>query len=376
MDAFYAAVEIRDRPELSDRPVVVGGNPERRGVVAAASYAARRYGIKSAMPTRRAARLCPHAVFLPPRMGHYAAVSRDLRALLDRYTPLVEPLALDEAFLDVTESQRLYGSAPHIGMRIRDELHTELGLTASVGVAPNKFLAKLASDIEKPNGFVVVDRDRIDEFLAPLPVSRLWGVGKSVEQRLASLGVFCIGDLQTRGSQWAAHHLGRLGGQISKLAHGIDDRPVVAGRPAKSISHETTFATDVTDAAQLATTLSRLTDRVARRLRAQGRHARTVAVKVRFRDFTTVTRSKHLPSPQRSTPPIWRTVQTLFTVARHARPQPIRLLGVAVSGLVEAHPQEELFHWATDQGDSTVDDLTDRIVERFGEGALYRGSSS
>ena len=375
MDAFYASVEVRDRPELRGQPVVVGGNPERRGVVSAANYAARRYGIHSAMPTRTAARLCPHAVFLPVRMHHYAAVSRQLGDILRRYTPLVEPLGLDEAFLDVTASQRLYGPAPQIGRRIRDELRSELGLVASVGVAPNKFLAKLASDIEKPDGFVVVEPEAVLDFLAPLPVTRLWGVGKACEQRLHALGIQRVGDLHGRPVAWTVQHLGKLGKQLWELALGIDERPVVADRAAKSISHETTFSQDVADHDRLIATLSTLTDRVAHRLRNKDLYAGTIQVKVRFADFATVTRAKRLAVPCRGTREIWRAGRALFVEARRVRSQSVRLLGIGVTDLIRASSQRELFDSDPDQGEDRVDDLTDRLVERFGERALHRGSS-
>jgi len=375
MDAFYASVEVRDRPELRGEPVVVGGHPLRRGVVSAANYVARGYGIHSAMPTRTAVRLCPDAVFLPPRMRHYAAVSKQLCDILRRYTPLVEPLALDEAFLDVSASRRLYGSAPEIGRRIREDLGSELGLVASVGIAPNKFLAKLASDIDKPDGFVVVTPDTVPGFLEPLPVTRLWGVGKAAEQRLQALGIQRVGDLKTRPLEWAIEHFGKLGKRLWELAQGIDRRPVVADRAAKSISHETTFARDVTDHDELLATFSNLTDQVARRLRGKGLYASTVQVKVRFGDFTTVTRAKQLAAPNRSTREIWRVARSLFADARRARTLPIRLLGVGVTDLISARPQRELFEFDPDQRENTVDDLTDEIVERFGERAIHRGSS-
>ncbi len=375
MDAFYASVEIRDRPELRDHPVVVGGSPEQRGVVCAANYVARRYGVHSAMPTRTAARLCPRAIFLPPRMRHYAAVSQQIRAILRRYTPVVEPLALDEAFLDVSASQRLYGAAPAIGQRIRDDVKSELGLVASVGVAPNKFLAKLASDIDKPDGFVVVHADSVREFLAPLAVTRLWGVGKQCERRLHALGIRRVGDLQERPAQWLIQHFGKLGNHLKQLALGIDQRPVVTERTPKSISHETTFAQDIGDASRLLATLSTLTDRVARRMRGQGLYAATVQVKVRFADFTTVTRATRLPTPCRRTRDLWSAARNLFTDARRTRAQPIRLLGVAVSNLVRGDSQRELFGGNPDQTENRVDDLADALVARFGEQALHRGSS-
>ncbi|NIR31889.1 MAG: DNA polymerase IV, partial [Gammaproteobacteria bacterium] len=247
MDAFYASIEIRDLPELAGRPVVVGGSPEGRGVVAAASYTARRYGIHSAMPAATARRLCPQVVFLPVRMDHYAHVSGRLRAIFERYTPLVEPLSLDEAFLDVRASQRLFGSSERIARRIKDDIEAELRLTASVGVAPNKFLAKIASDLDKPNGLVIVAADRVQAFLDPLPVGRLWGVGAATEKTMTQLGIRTVGDLRAHSRDALHAAFGRAGEHFWQLARGIDERPVVPEREAKSLSRETTFDRDIDD---------------------------------------------------------------------------------------------------------------------------------
>ncbi len=247
MDAFYASVEVRDRPELEGKPVLVGGSPRGRGVVAAASYEARQFGIHSAMPASRAKRLCPHAIFLKPRHDYYAEISRQIRDILDRYTPLVEPLALDEAFLDVTASRNLWGEGPDIGHAIKHEIREELGLVASVGVAANKFLAKLASDFDKPDGFVVIPPEHVQDFLDPLPISRLWGVGKSTDRVLTELGIATIAQLRGLPQQILKQRLGAWGHHFWQLAHGIDSRPVVHDREAKSISHETTFERDIDD---------------------------------------------------------------------------------------------------------------------------------
>jgi len=227
MDAFYASVEERDRPDLRGRPVIVGGDAERRGVVSAANYAARRYGVHSAMPMATARRLCPHAVYLHPRIGYYAEIAEQIRAIFDRYTPLVEPLSLDEAFLDVTGSGALFGTAVEIGGRIKDEIRRELRLVASVGVAPNKFLAKLASDLEKPDGFVVVEPEGVQAFLDPLPVERLWGVGRVSSEALHRLGIRTVGQLRLWSCEALAARFGQAGQHLWQLAHGIDDRRVV-----------------------------------------------------------------------------------------------------------------------------------------------------
>ena len=265
MDAFYASVEERENPRLAGRPVIVGGTPEQRGVVAAANYEARRFGVHSAMSSATARRLCPQAVVLPPRIQYYAEVSRQIHAIFERYTPLVEPLSLDEAFLDVTGSEHLFGTAESIGGRIKEDIRAELRLVASVGVAPNKFLAKIASDVNKPDGFVVVPPESVQQFLDPLPVGRLWGVGRVTGHTFQQLGVDTIGQLRTLSLAALEQLAGRVGVRLWNLARGVDDRKVVPDREAKSISHETTFAADLTDPETLRAWLLELTEQVARR---------------------------------------------------------------------------------------------------------------
>ena len=247
MDAFYASIEERERPELAGKPLIVGGTPQGRGVVAAANYAAREYGVHSAMSAARARHLCPHATFLRPRMQLYAQVGSKIREIFHRYTPLVEPLSLDEAFLDVAGCEALFGNAETIGRRIRDDIASELRLAASVGVAPNKFLAKIASDLKKPNGFVVVPPDGVQEFLDPLPVGRLWGVGRASGRVFDKIGVHTIGQLRRLPEDLLVDHFVSHGTHLARLARGIDDRRVVPDRVAKSISHETTFPQNVCD---------------------------------------------------------------------------------------------------------------------------------
>ncbi len=374
MDAFYASVEIRDRPELRGKPVVVGGSPEGRGVVAAASYPARRFGIHSAMSARTAVRLCPDIVFVAPRHNYYADVSAQIRQVLNRYTPQVEPLALDEAFLDVTASLRLWGTGAEIGRRIKTAVRDELGLVASVGVAPNKFLAKLASDLDKPDGFIIVEPDSIQDFLDPLPVSRLWGVGKAGQRTMAKLGVRTVADLRRRRPQQLESRFGEWGRHLWRLAHGRDDRPVMNDREAKSISHETTFSEDLSEIDVLRSVLLDLTEQVARRLRRYRRTARTVELKLRFSDFITITRSKTLARATDVTHHLWQTADELLIKELRHCDRAVRLLGMGV-GALDADPcdQLELFTDRTNTRQSGLDRITDRISDRFGAGTIHRG---
>ncbi|MFQ5582419.1 MAG: DNA polymerase IV [Mariprofundaceae bacterium] len=375
MDAFFAAVETRDHPELSEKPVIVGGRADDRGVVAAASYAARRFGIHSAMPTARAMRLCPDAVLLKPRMEAYAEAARKIRAIFARVTPLVEPLSLDEAFLDVTGSLRLFGSAKRIGQSIKAAIHDELGLTASVGIAPNKFVAKIASDIEKPDGFVVVREDEVLPFLAPLPVSRLWGVGSITEKILADIGIHTIADLRRCPLEDIQTRLGAAGEYLWQLTHGVDDRPVTLDHEARSISHEITFATDITDTPMLLAHLLSLTEQVTKRLRRQGRQGRTIHLKVRFSDYSTITRARTLPQATDITTEIWRSTLDLFR--RHIpSATPIRLLGMGVSGFASHGAQGLLFGGQKRKRLQHIDTTVDAINDRFGKHAVHRGGLS
>lgn len=375
MDAFYASVEERDCPELTGIPVVVGGTPEGRGVVAAANYQARKYGIHSAMPAATARRLCRNLVFVPARHDYYGRVSQQIREIFHRYTPLVEPLSLDEAFLDVSESQRLFGSAATIAHAIKRRIAEELSLTASVGVAPNKFLAKIASDLDKPDGFVVVDPDYVQEFLDPLPVGRLWGVGRVSSKALQRNGVNTIGDLRRQPRHRLQELLGKVGEHLWRLAHGIDNRPVVPDQEAKSISHETTFATDISDQDILQGWLSELTEQVGRRLRRYQLRGRTVQIKIRFADFKTVTRAQTIAEPTNITQELWQVAVGLLEKGLPARHPGVRLLGAGVSGFEhDGTAQGELFDEGRRQRQGRLDALSDSVSERFGVAALRRGT--
>lgn len=373
MDAFYASVEERDRPELIGRPVIVGGDPQRRGVVSAANYEARKFGVHSAMAATTARRKCPQGVFLPPRISYYAQVSTQIRQIFDRYTPLVEPLSLDEAFLDVTGSEGLFGPTEAIGRRIKQEIRHELHLVASVGVAPNKFLAKVASDLGKPDGFVVVPPDRIQEFLDPLPVGRLWGVGQVSNRMLDKLGIRTIAQLRRLPVEFLRDYFGSSGEHLWQLAHGIDDRAVVPDQEAKSISHETTFAVDVDDREILRAWLLELTEQVAQRVRRHKRRGRTVQLKVRFADFRTITRSQTLPEPTDVTSELWQAAVDLFDKRLPPDHLPVRLLGMGVSGFDRSgHKQLQLFDEEEGRRQGRLDSVTDQIRARFGPSAIGR----
>ena len=372
MDAFYASVEQRDRPEVRGRPVVVGADPRGRGVVSAASYEARRFGIHSAMPIGRAYRLCPTAAFLPVDMDKYARESERIMAILGDFTPLVEPLSLDEAFLDVTGSRALHGTGVEIARRIKARIRDEVGLTASAGVAPNKFVAKIASDLEKPDGLVVVDPGQEAAFLRDLPLRRLWGVGPAAEQELAALGVRTIGDLVRLGRGRLEARLGASGAHLFELAQGIDERPVVPWHDPKSIGAEETFGRDTRDVGLLRATLLAQADRVAAELRAAGLRGRTVTLKLRFADFHTLTRRGTGEAPTSDGGEIFRRVWAAFS--KVPRPQAIRLIGLSVSGFASAADPQQLPLLGQPDRTDRLGRVTDEVRTRFGPQALVRGT--
>jgi DNA polymerase-4 len=375
MDAFYASVEQRDRPELRGKPVIVGGI-DGRGVVCAASYEARPFGVHSAMPMSTARRLCPQAIFLPTRMRYYSQVSRQIRDLFLSFTPLVEPLSLDEAFLDVHGCEGLFGPVPEIARCIKERIKGETGLIASVGVAANKFLAKLASDHGKPDGFVVLRPEQATTFLAPLPVGRIWGVGKKAERRLHALGVRAIGELAALPERVLADHFGASGRHMWRLAHGQDDREVVSDREAKSISTETTFPQDVGDREALRAWLLDLTEHLAARLRHAGLRAHTVELKMRSSDFRTRHRAEALPEPSDATDVLWQSAQALFDRCINNDLLPLRLLGVGATRFTrEAAVQGDLFDGGQRQRRQSLDRTVDAIRDQFGVAAIRRGSS-
>lgn len=332
MDAFYASVEQRDRPELRGRPVAVGGSGAR-GVVMTASYEARRFGVGSAMPTARALRLCPELIVVAPRFPVYKEVSGAVRAIFERYTPLVEPLSLDEAYLDVTSPLQGPPSATLLARAIKADVRRHTGLTASAGVAGGKFLAKVASGMDKPDGLTVIPPEEADAFLATLPVERFHGVGPRTAARLRELGIHTGADLRARDEEELAERFGKLGRFFHAIARGIDDRPVVPNRARKSVGSETTFAQDLERREELEPVLASLCEQVAHHLARARLAARTVTVKVRYRDFRIVTRSRTLPSDVCDARELLAAARVLaFDTPRPAGP--VRLLGVSVSHLV------------------------------------------
>jgi DNA polymerase-4 len=336
MDAFYASVEIRDRPELANAPVIVAGAGPR-SVVLSATYPARTFGVRSAMPVARARRLCPHAVFIPPRHGHYAAVSREVMAIFRAVTPEVEPLALDEAFLDVSGAFRRLGSPAQIGQLIRAQVSEQQGITCSVGVATTKFVAKLASVHCKPDGLLVVPAGQVLDFLHPLPVAALWGVGAQTGQVLARLGLRTVADIAQAPQAALERVLGRAAAaHLTALAHGKDDRRVLAGAAEKSIGAEETFPRDVVDPDVIRRELLRLSGRTARGLRSSGCAARTVVVKLRLASFKTITRSRTLADPTDVAQQIYLTACALYSASGLGPQARLRLVGVRATGLVPA----------------------------------------
>ncbi|HYA52829.1 MAG TPA: DNA polymerase IV [Streptosporangiaceae bacterium] len=366
MDAFYASVEIRDQPGLAGRPVIVGGGS--RGVVLSASYQARVFGVRSAMPVTRARRLCPQAVFVPPRRGAYAAASAEVMAVFRSVTPEVEPLSLDEAFLDVSGAIRRLGRPTRIAELIRASIRDQQGLTCSVGVANCKFVAKLASARCKPDGLMVVLADQVLGFLHPLPVAALWGVGEQTGHALGRLGLRTVADLAHTPLGVLQRELGQaVGAHLYALAWGRDERPVVPGLPDKSIGAEETFATDVDDPEVIRRELLRLSGRTARGLRAGGSVARTVVVKLRLANFTTITRSRTLPEPTDVARKIYATACELYAAAGLDPRARLRLVGVRAAGLVPAaRSATQLALGEPPAAWRDAEQAVDRIAGRFG----------
>jgi DNA polymerase-4 len=378
LDQFYAAVEALDFPELKGKPVIVGGLPGGRGVVSTASYEARRFGVHSAMPSGRAAHLCPQAVWRVPRMERYMEKSREVRAVLERFTDLIEPLSLDEAFLDLTGSQQLFGPPLKIARRIKDEVLRETGLVISVGVAANKFLAKLASDLKKPDGLVVapLEQKAIEQFLAPLPVSRLWGAGPKTCECLNKLGFATIGQLARAEADWLARRLGRQAAEhLRALARGCDAREVETEGRAKSLSSESTFAKDLHDLESMERELLAAAEEVARRLRESRLRCLGVTLKLRLADFTRLTRAESFTEPVDLAEPLYEAAARMLRTRVNLCGQGVRLLGIAATRLLgESESAGTLFPDEHVAKRRKLAQAVDSLREKLGADSVKRGS--
>jgi DNA polymerase IV len=378
MDAFYASIEQRDDPSLQGRPVIVGADPKHgtgRGVVAACSYEARKFGVHSALPIGRAWKLCPEGAFVRPRMQRYVEVSHEIMEVLQRFTNLVEPLSIDEAFLDITGSRTLFGAPIQIARAVKKQIREATGLTASAGVGPNKFIAKIASDLRKPDGLVVVEPGEEESFLRDLPISRLWGVGPKTEKRLLEMGLRTIGALRDRKQQELTEVLGsNLGAHLWQLALGRDERPVIPNWEPKSVSNETTFEEDTRDRELLAKTIRKLAENVGRRLRRDNYRARKVTLKIRFEPFETHTRQVSVKKPLDSDDEITRLALSLF--GQFSLDRRVRLIGVGTGEIVrpgEGPMQLGLFDEPLKSG--VIDRTVDAIRDRFGDDLIKRGGT-
>jgi DNA polymerase-4 len=375
MDAFYPAVEALDNPELRGKAVIVGGS-RNRGVVSSASYEARRFGVHSAQPMATAVRLCPSAVVLPVRMSRYKEVSRQVFEVFHRFTPLVEPLSIDEAFLDVSGSKSLFGGSVGIAKQIKGMVLEETGLTISAGVAPSKFVAKIASDLDKPDGLTIVQPGQVRAFLDPLPISKMWGAGEKTQQGLHGLGIRTFRDLRRTPLGVLERAFGKWGAKMHQLAAGIDDRDVIPFHEAKSIGHEETLSENIVTIDAAKKELLRLSDKVARRMRGQGIAGRTVTLKVKYADFVQITRAIALPQASDDGSEIYKAVCPLLAKTAVGR-RPVRLLGISVSQLAHPSSQDQLSLFQQDRAARRRKDLNralDSLHERFGNRSVRPGT--
>lgn len=377
MDAFFAAVEMRDNPEYRGKPVIIGGDPRRdvRSVVSTASYEARKFGVHSAMPLVQAYRLCPQGIFLRGNMAKYTEASRHIMQIFSRYTPLVEPLSVDEAFLDVSGCQGLFGPPPAIAALIQEDIRRELDLSCSVGIAPNKFLAKLASDLHKPGGLTIIEPGQEEAVLHPLPIEKLWGVGEKTAVKLKNMGIDTVGQLARLPQSLLTPAFGKLGASLWHLARGEDVRVVETRRDAKSISRETTFRRDITDMEQVRAVLLELADDVALSLRSHKYLAGKVTLKVRYGNFETITRQGTLPAPACLTMPLYtKALELLSHVNLQGRG--IRLLGVGSSSLEGSSNLQQLsfFDDAALVKEEKIAEAIDRMSQRYGQGVVKRAT--
>ena len=377
MDAFFAAIEQRDHPEYQGKPVIVGADPKNgkgRGVVSTCSYEARKFGVHSAMPISRAWKLCPHGIYVFPNGRLYQQVSNEVFDILYEFTDAVEPLSIDEAFLDVTGSQKLFGDGRSIAIKIKERIFEREKITASVGVAPNKYVAKIASDLQKPDGLVVVEPDRIKDFLFPLDISRLWGAGVHTQEMLKKMGIQTIGDLAVYPRNILEKKLGKMGSHFYNLAHGIDDRIVEYDATVKSVSNEHTFMEDNNNPDIISKCLLKLSEKVGYRLRQKKLRGRTIHLKLRYDDFNTLTRNRTIMQNTDNTQTIYQICLELFNT-NYQKSRKVRLIGVGVSGFDErCGHQLTLFNNNYSKYEK-IDKLQDDLINKFGKKSIYRAES-
>jgi nucleotidyltransferase/DNA polymerase involved in DNA repair len=374
MDAFFAAIEQREHPRYKNKPVIVGADPRQgkgRGVVSTCSYEARKYGVHSAMPISQAYKLCPHGIYVPPNGHLYSQVSDEIFESLYEFTDQVEPVSIDEAFLDITGCIHLFGTIDNLARELKRRILCSQDLTASVGVAPNKFIAKIASDLKKPDGLVIVEAGQIQEFLDPLSVAYIWGAGKKTIARLNHIGVYTIGDLRQFPADLLRQYFGKLGDHFNSLAHGLDDRPVISGQEVKSVSNEVTFNEDIADAAVLQRTLFQLAEKVAYRLRQKGLYGKTIHLKLRYQGFDTITRVQTIPVLTANTEKIFTVARELFN-HNYQQGRKVRLLGIGVSGFTDTiGRQMNIFESGLEKNDR-LDVLEDLVKKKFGRKSISR----
>ncbi len=369
MDAFYASVEQNDNPKLKGKPVIVGADPSGRGVVSTCSYEARKFGVRSGMPISTAHKLCPQGVFLPVDMPKYELISSNIREIFLKYSPLVEPIALDEAFIDVTHSTKIWGTPREIAKQIQQEIFKETGLTCSVGLSFNMFLAKLASDLKKPNGFFEISQENFKKIVWPLPVNKLWGVGPKTKKQLDLYNLKTIGDVAVQPANLLEDKFGKLGRQLHSLANGIDFRKVEPNNIIKSIGKETTFNEDVSDYNYIKQIIRKLAEVIGIRLRKNKLKGKVVTVKIRYGDFRTITRSYTSPSLLANDNEIFKIAKDLFN--NNWSGEPIRLIGIYMAGLVDY--EEEQLTLFKDEKEDKISEIMDKIREKHGYNIIKRG---
>jgi nucleotidyltransferase/DNA polymerase involved in DNA repair len=374
MDAFFAAIEQREHPDYFGKPLIVGADPMRgkgRGVVSTCSYEARKFGVHSAMPISQAYKLCPQGVYVPPNGALYSQVSKDIFKLFFEFTDLVEPLSIDEAFLDVSGCIKLFGSVREIGKKLKYRIYETQALTASVGIALNKFLAKIASDLEKPDGMVIVEEDKIQEFLDPLPLSRLWGAGKKTIEKLNKEHIYTIGDLAKLPGEILKQKFGKQGQHFFHLSRGLDNRPVTPGHEVKSVSNEITFSNDLYDMDILREALLHLCEKVGYRMRQKKLNGKTIQLKLRYEGFDTITRNKTLSDNTANTEIIFNIIWKLFE-CNYDKRRKVRLVGVGMSGFKEKTDRQMSLFDKIDNKTSNLDEVEDLVRKKFGKNAINR----